>query len=88
MLNPRAIERYLLAPLATTIVNRQVPAGDQFLLVTGHDDRLDLEFIDPDAPQAAAEVVVSLPAKRATAGHAAAAPPTSRDAGSGASPRG
>ena len=37
----RAIERYLLAPLATTIVNRQVPAGDQFLLVTGRDDRLE-----------------------------------------------
>ncbi|MGH9749904.1 MAG: AAA family ATPase, partial [Candidatus Polarisedimenticolia bacterium] len=51
----RAIERYLLAPLATTIVNRQVPAGDQFLLVTGRDDRLDLEFIDPDAPQETGE---------------------------------
>jgi len=58
----RAIERYLLAPLATAIVNRQVPAGDQFLLLTGRDDRLDLEFIDPDAPQAAGDVVVPLPA--------------------------
>ncbi|HYS04420.1 MAG TPA: AAA family ATPase [Candidatus Dormibacteraeota bacterium] len=58
----RAIERYLLAPLATSIVNREVPAGDQFLLLTGRDDRLDLEFIDPDAPQAAGDVVVPLPA--------------------------
>lgn len=57
----RAIERYLLAPLATTIVNRQAPAGDQFLLVTGRDNRLDLEFIDPDAPQLAGEAVVPLP---------------------------
>jgi ATP-dependent Clp protease ATP-binding subunit ClpC len=58
----RAIERYLLAPLATAIVKREVPAGDQFLLLTGRDDRLDLEFIDPDAPQAAGDVVVRLPA--------------------------
>jgi ATP-dependent Clp protease ATP-binding subunit ClpC len=46
----RAIERYFLAPLATTIVNRQVPEGDQFLYVRSEDDRLAVEFIDPDAP--------------------------------------
>jgi ATP-dependent Clp protease ATP-binding subunit ClpC len=55
----RAIERYLLAPLATTIVNRQAPAGDQFLLVTGRDDRLHLEFIDPDAPQETVEAAAA-----------------------------
>ena len=69
----RAIERYLLAPLATAIVNRKVPAGDQFLLVTGRDDRLDLEFIDPDAPQEAmgaalAETASPAPGASAPAG--------------------
>ena len=31
----RAIERYLLSPLALTIVNHQFPDGDQFLFVRG-----------------------------------------------------
>jgi ATP-dependent Clp protease ATP-binding subunit ClpC len=49
----RAIERYLLAPLATTIVAHEVPAGDQFLFVRRHaekEDRLEVVFVDPDAP--------------------------------------
>lgn len=46
----RAIDRYLLSPLATTIVNRQVPEGDQFLFVTALGDQLRVEFVDPDAP--------------------------------------
>jgi ATP-dependent Clp protease ATP-binding subunit ClpC len=49
----RAIERYLLAPLAETIVAHQVPAGDQFLFVrrdARDTDRLEVVFIDPDAP--------------------------------------
>lgn len=46
----RAVERYLLGPLATTIVNHQVPAGDQFLFVRSNGDRLDVAFVDPDAP--------------------------------------
>ncbi|HKN47333.1 MAG TPA: AAA family ATPase [Candidatus Polarisedimenticolia bacterium] len=75
----RAIERYLLAPLATTIVNRQVPAGDQFLLVTGRDDRLELEFIDPDAPQMADEVATPLPVIAADS----PAPPGATPAGTG-----
>ena len=45
----RAIDRHLLAPLAQTIVNRQVPAGDQFLFVTQRDRRLAVDFVDPDA---------------------------------------
>ncbi len=47
----RAIERYLLAPLGTVIANRQAPAGDQFLFVRTKGDRLDVEFVDPDAPE-------------------------------------
>jgi ATP-dependent Clp protease ATP-binding subunit ClpC len=44
----RAIERYLLSPLAMTIVNHQFPEGDQFLFVRRKGDRLEVEFIDPD----------------------------------------
>ena len=48
----RAIEQYLLAPLATTIVNHNFPKGDQFLLVSrGKKDNLKVRFIDPDEPQ-------------------------------------
>ncbi|HEV2761396.1 MAG TPA: AAA family ATPase [Pyrinomonadaceae bacterium] len=48
----RAVERYLLAPLALTIVNHQFPEGDQCLFVrAGEGERLAVEFIDPDAPE-------------------------------------
>lgn len=46
----RAIERYLLAPLSLTIVNHQHPEGDQFLFVRSDNSRIEVEFIDPDAP--------------------------------------
>lgn len=46
----RAIDRYLLTPLAHAIVNRDVPEGDQFLLVRAKGDALKVEFVDPDAP--------------------------------------
>jgi ATP-dependent Clp protease ATP-binding subunit ClpC len=48
----RAVERYLLSPLAVTIVNHQFPEGDQFLFVRASDDgeALAVEFVDPDAP--------------------------------------
>ncbi len=45
----RAIERYLLSPLAITIVNNQFPEGDQFLFVRSKGKVIDVEFIDPDA---------------------------------------
>ncbi|HLL17017.1 MAG TPA: AAA family ATPase [Pyrinomonadaceae bacterium] len=48
----RAIERYLLSPLALTIVNHQFPEGDQFLFVHARGGQsLDVEFVDPDAPE-------------------------------------
>jgi ATP-dependent Clp protease ATP-binding subunit ClpC len=58
----RAVERYLLSPLALTIVNHQFPEGDQFLFIRCSTDgqSLDVQFVDPDAPaegQAAAEEV-------------------------------
>jgi len=61
----RAIDRHLLAPLAETIVNRQVPEGDQFLFVTRDGERLQVEFVDPDAPstEEAGEGTASVPEK-------------------------
>ncbi|HEX7174258.1 MAG TPA: AAA family ATPase [Pyrinomonadaceae bacterium] len=57
----RSVERYLLSPLSLTIVNHQFPEGDQFLLVrAGGDDSIEVEFVDPDAPEsppAAASVI-------------------------------
>ncbi len=49
----RAVERYLLSPLALTIVNHQFPEGDQFLFVRSSADgqALDVQFVDPDAPE-------------------------------------
>ncbi|MDQ3806340.1 MAG: AAA family ATPase, partial [Acidobacteriota bacterium] len=60
----RAVERYLLSPLAVTIVNHQFPEGDQFLFVraAGDGQSLAVEFVDPDAPAAGeAEAAVSAP---------------------------
>ncbi len=47
----RAIEKYLLAPLAITIVNHNFPEGNQFLLVSAGKQKLKVEFIDPDEPE-------------------------------------
>jgi ATP-dependent Clp protease ATP-binding subunit ClpC len=55
----RSLERYLLAPLARTIVEKRVPEGDQFLFVRTDGNALAVEFVDPDAPAAAP---VTLPA--------------------------
>jgi ATP-dependent Clp protease ATP-binding subunit ClpC len=45
----RAVERHLLAPLATAIVSRSFPEGEQFLFITARDDRIEVAFVDPDA---------------------------------------
>lgn len=46
----RAIEQYLLAPLAVAIVDHQFPEGDQFLFVRQSGERLKVDFVDPDEP--------------------------------------
>jgi ATP-dependent Clp protease ATP-binding subunit ClpC len=51
----RAIERHLLAPLAKTIVEQRVPAGEQFLFITGSSSGIRVRFVDPDADSAPAE---------------------------------
>jgi ATP-dependent Clp protease ATP-binding subunit ClpC len=53
----RALERYLLAPLAAAIVEQSVPEGDQFLFVTATGgDRIDVTFVDPDEEPASSDV--------------------------------
>ncbi len=51
----RAVERYLLAPLAKTIVGHQFPEGDQFLFVSSDRNRVTVEFVDPDAEESPCE---------------------------------
>ena len=46
----RAIEKFLIAPLALTIVNHDFPKGNQFLLVGAGKSQLNVEYIDPDEP--------------------------------------
>jgi ATP-dependent Clp protease ATP-binding subunit ClpC len=45
----RAVERYLLAPLATAIVSQTVPEGERFLFVSARQNRIEVMFVDPDA---------------------------------------
>ncbi len=46
----RALEQHLLAPLAASIVEQSVPAGDQFLFITApRGDGIEVVFVDPDA---------------------------------------
>jgi ATP-dependent Clp protease ATP-binding subunit ClpC len=66
----RAIDQYLIAPLAATIVERRFPEGDQFLFIRSDGKAIQAEFVDPDAGEAgtaaadlpAATGLVSLPA--------------------------
>jgi ATP-dependent Clp protease ATP-binding subunit ClpC len=58
----RAVERYLLEPLAGIIAQGRSPAGDQFLFVHANADRLLVDFIDPEATPAAPAAGVSLDA--------------------------
>jgi ATP-dependent Clp protease ATP-binding subunit ClpC len=45
----RAVERYLLRPLAEAIVEQTVPEGEQFLFVTAAGGEIEIRFVDPDA---------------------------------------
>ena len=44
----RAIDQYLIAPLAATIVERRFPEGDQFVFVRSDGAAIQAEFVDPD----------------------------------------
>ena len=55
----RAVEQHVLTRIATAIVERQFPEGDQFLFITAREGTgLDVAFVDPDAEVAAAAAPV------------------------------
>src|SRR6185369_2744646 len=45
----RAIDQYVVAPLAAMIVEKRFPGGDQFLFVRSDGEGIQVEFVDPDA---------------------------------------
>lgn len=47
----RAIDQYLIAPLAATIVEKRFPEGDQFVFVRSDGNAIQAEFVDPDADE-------------------------------------
>jgi ATP-dependent Clp protease ATP-binding subunit ClpC len=47
----RAIEKYVIAPLAATIVERRFPEGDQFVFFRSDGRGIQAEFVDPDADE-------------------------------------
>ena len=44
----RAIDQYVIAPMAATIVEKRFPEGDQFVFFRRDGDGLSAEFVDPD----------------------------------------
>jgi ATP-dependent Clp protease ATP-binding subunit ClpC len=50
----RAIEQYVIAPLAATIVERRFPEGDQFVFFRSDGRAIQAEFVDPDSDGGAA----------------------------------
>lgn len=44
----RAIEQYVIAPLAATIVEQRFPEGDQFVFIRSDGRAIQAEFVDPD----------------------------------------
>jgi ATP-dependent Clp protease ATP-binding subunit ClpC len=54
----RAIERFLLAPLAKTIVEHRFPEGNQFLFVSSDGHQIQVRFIDPDLVKSEGEEAV------------------------------
>ena len=51
----RAIDQYVVAPLAAIIVEKRFPEGEQFLFVRSNGKGIQAEFVDPDADVAAAD---------------------------------
>ena len=44
----RAIDQYVVAPLAAAIVERRTPEGEQFVFVRSNGDAIEAAFVDPD----------------------------------------
>src|SRR5262249_12986099 len=49
----RAIDQYLIAPLAATIVERRFPEGDQFVFIRSDGRAIQVDFVDPEGGAAA-----------------------------------
>ncbi len=45
----RAIDHYVIAPLAATIVERRFPEGDQFLFIRSDGKGIQADFVDPES---------------------------------------
>src|SRR6185437_10223558 len=45
----RAIDQYVVAPLAAIIVEKRLRSGEQFLFVRRNGNGIQAEFVDPDA---------------------------------------
>ena len=54
----RAIDQYVVAPLAAIIVEKRFPEGEQFLFVRSDGNAIQAEFVDPDAELPADDVAV------------------------------
>ena len=59
----RAIDHYVIAPLAETIVERRFPEGDQFVFVRRDGNALRADFVDPDGDGEGGETAAT-PASR------------------------
>ena len=58
----RAIEQYVMAPLAATIVEKRFPEGDQFVFIRSDGRAIQAEFVDPEGERpASADVTGTLP---------------------------
>ena len=55
----RAIDAYVVAPLAAIIVEKRFPEGEQFLFVRSDGAAIQAEFVDPDADVAAEDETVT-----------------------------
>ena len=51
----RAIDQYVVAPLAAIIVEKRFPEGEQFLFVRSDGEGIQAEFVDPDVDAGAAD---------------------------------
>jgi ATP-dependent Clp protease ATP-binding subunit ClpC len=54
----RAIDQYVIAPLAATIVERRFPEGEQFVFFRSDGRAIQAEFVDPDMEEEEAATLV------------------------------
>ena len=54
----RAIDQYVIAPLAATIVERRFPEGEQFVFFRSDGRAIQAEFVDPDGEEVPAAPLV------------------------------